>query len=249
MAEKQKPDYTSWSGMKKLALARQMFLDAGVQKTGKNLHLEFMYFELADIVPTATRIFNEVGLLMTPSFTADGVAIASVFNVDKPDEPSIDFVTPFHQMSPIVANSGKVVTNEMQALGSTITYMRRYLWQLVLDIVEPDTIDPMIGEDEGESKPAAVKPAAKKKSTKPKTDAERKTIKSEVVAPAEPADELQITALKNALKALLDVDGEQESFVQEVAMRTNGFSEISKEQCEELINGITDILAQYSTEG
>ena len=46
----------------KLLKARQMFLEASVKKSGINRHLEFKYFELEDIVPTATSIGNELGL-------------------------------------------------------------------------------------------------------------------------------------------------------------------------------------------
>ena len=35
----------------------------------KNMHLSFKYFELEDIVPTAIRIFNEVGLIPVVNFT------------------------------------------------------------------------------------------------------------------------------------------------------------------------------------
>lgn len=47
----------------KLLAARAKFLESDVQKTGKNMPLSFKYFELDDIVPTATRIFSEVGLI------------------------------------------------------------------------------------------------------------------------------------------------------------------------------------------
>ena len=48
---------------------------------------------------------------------------------------------PYTPIAPIVSNAGNQVINEMQATGSSITYIRRYLWQLVLDIVEHDSID------------------------------------------------------------------------------------------------------------
>ena len=53
--------------------------------------------------------------------------------------------------------------NEMQALGSEITYARRYLYQLVLDIVENDSIEPTIGanaDKEVEKPKAGRKPPA-----------------------------------------------------------------------------------------
>lgn len=61
-------DYSGMNICRKLQIARLKFLQAGVKKTGKNIHLEFMYFELSDIVPVAESIFTEVGLLMAPTF-------------------------------------------------------------------------------------------------------------------------------------------------------------------------------------
>ena len=61
-------DYTSMNAMQKLQIARVEFLNAGVKKTGKNISLEFKYFELEDIVPVAEAIFGKVGLLMVPTF-------------------------------------------------------------------------------------------------------------------------------------------------------------------------------------
>lgn len=137
-------DYSTMNVLAKLQIARLKFLQAGVKKTGKNIHLEFMYFELQDIVPTAEAIFTEVGLLMVPSVGKE-FATAKVYNCDDRDEEPVVFEAPFTQISPIISNTGKVVTNEMQALGSSITYMRRYLWQLVLDIIEADSIDNISG--------------------------------------------------------------------------------------------------------
>lgn len=75
----------------KLLTARAKFLEANVEKTGKNMHLSFKYFELEDIVPTAIRIFNEVGLIPVVNFTAD-VATMNIINTDtdtgKVDVPS-----------------------------------------------------------------------------------------------------------------------------------------------------------------
>lgn len=39
-------DYSTMNVLAKLQIARLKFLQAGVKKTGKNIHLEFMYFEL-----------------------------------------------------------------------------------------------------------------------------------------------------------------------------------------------------------
>ena len=236
-------DYTSMNAMQKLQIARVEFLNAGIKKTGKNISLEFKYFELEDIVPVAEAIFGKVGLLMVPTFGKE-YASAKVYNCDDRSEEPIVFEAPFTQIAPIISNSGKAVTNEMQALGSSITYMRRYLWQLVLDIIEADDIDASLGKNTDDA-PSA--PKATKKT--PVTTEQRTEIKKELTSPpAEAADESSVGDLKAVLKKLLELDSEQESFVQSIAMKTEGFSKITKDQCDQLIAGVKEMLAAYDTQ-
>ena len=136
--------YEAMNVRQKLAKARLYFLNQKVQKSGKNMHLEFKYFELEDIVPPALRIFARVGLTTSIQFTNE-MAMMNVYNVDNLEEAPLVFVVPYREVKPIISNQGKEVTNPMQALGSSITYLRRYLWMTVLDITEPDDIDAKIG--------------------------------------------------------------------------------------------------------
>jgi len=235
-------DYTSMNAMQKLQIARVKFLDAGVDKSGKHMKLEYKYFELADIVPQAEKIFLEVGLMMVPSMYGDK-ATARVYNTNDPED-YIDFVAPYTPIAPIVSNAGNMVTNEMQATGSSITYIRRYLWQLVLDIVEHDSIDS--GEYDSSPSPVSAPASAKKP---PVTADKRQEIKKELTAPpAEAADESSVGNLKAVLKKLLELDSEQESFVQSIAMKTEGFSKITKDQCDQLISSVKEMLAAYDTQ-
>lgn len=244
MANAKKPaegatvDYSTMNAFQKLQLARVRFLSAGVEKSGKHMKLEYKYFELADIVPMAEKIFLEVGLLMVPSMQGD-TATARVYNVDDPKEDYIDFVAPYTPIAPIISNAGNQVTNEMQATGSSITYIRRYLWQLVLDIIETDSID------SGElDLPPASAPAPTKKA--PVTTQQRQEIKAELTgAPAGAASAEKVGELKGLLKKLLEVDAEQESFVQTIAMKTEGFSKIEADKCDALIEGVNNMLAGY----
>lgn len=217
----------------RLLMARSKFLDANVEKSGKNMHLSFKYFELEDIVPTAIRIFNEVGLISVVNFTPD-VATMEIINTENPDE-SVSFVAPFNQIAPIVSNTGKQATNEMQALGSSITYMRRYLYMIALDICESDSIDANLGKGETASAPAAEKKA-------PATPEQRQEVKENLTAPADNASALQIKGLKAVLKKLKDADPSKEELIANIAVQTKGFTEISKSDCETLIQKITAML-------
>lgn len=238
-------DYSTMNALAKLQLARLKFLQAGVKKTGKNIHLEFMYFELQDIVPTAESIFAEVGLLMVPTVGKD-YATAKVYNCDDREEEPVVFEVPFTQIAPIISNTGKVVTNEMQALGSSITYIRRYLWQLVLDIIEADSIDNTSGAGEDTPTPP---PTPKPTRKAPVTPEQRKEIKTELTsAPEGAASEEQVATLKAELKKLMELDAEQESFVQNVAVKTEGFTKITTDVCDQLISGVREMLAAYDTQ-
>lgn len=214
----------------KLIEARSQFLNDGVEKSGKNMNVGFKYFELTDIVPSVTKIFKELGLIAIDKFTNE-TAYMTIVNCDAPEE-TIEFEAPFNQIAPIVSNAGKQVTNEMQALGSSITYMRRYLYMIAMDIVENDEIEPQITNDTPAETPKKA----------PATPEQRQEVKQELTAPAENASTLQIKGLKAVLKKLKDKDPSKEEMIAKIAVETQGFTVISKSDCETLINRISEML-------
>ena len=248
--------YKSMNVRQKLAKARLYFLNQKVTKSGKNMHLEFKYFELEDIVPPAIRIFARVGLTTNVEFT-DTAAVMNVFNTDNPDEAPIPFTVPYREVKPIISNQGKEVTNPMQALGSSITYLRRYLWMAVLDITEPDDVDANLGSDDSTEdtnefaeEAAAVAPAKKEKKGKkaPATVAEREEAKKELTSADGAASEEQVADLKELCKELMDKDEDQEEFVQQIAMKTDGFTKITASACIALCDNLKEIISQYGEE-
>lgn len=215
----------------KLIEAREKFLVSEINQSGKNMQLSFKYFELKDIVPTVTHIFKEVGLLAIARFT-DTIAALTIVNTDNPEE-IIEFPVPFNQIQPIVSNAGKQVTNDMQALGSSITYMRRYLYLIAMDICVNDEIESTIDRDTNNQ-------SAKKKT--PVTPEQRKEVKEELTAPSENASALQIKGLKAVLKKLKNADPSKEEMIANIAVQTSGFTQISKSDCETLIQKINAML-------
>lgn len=244
MAEK-KPTVVIGNVYQKLAQARLRFLQAGTSKSGKNIHLEFKYFELEDIVPTATQIFADLGLIHIVSFE-DGVAEMLVMDADDPKE-IIQFKLPFREIEPIVSNKGNVVTNSLQALGASVTYLRRYLWMMCLDIVESDSIDGTLKEEKPAESAPAPTPKVKKES-KPKTQEERKEIKKELTDPDGQADELQIKALRKACADLINLNPDDEKltgFVKALGEKTEGLTKISKKNAQAVIENIGAMLKNY----
>lgn len=221
----------------KLIQARLTFMEGGVEKTGRNIFMSFMYFELEDIVPRATKIFNDIGLLPVVRFE-DGQAKMDVINTDNPDEV-VTFTAPFDKIEPIISNNkGTKATNSMQALGASITYMRRYLYMIALDICEADEIDGHLGE-ESASKTVAAKPVQKKI---PVTPQQREQVKEHLTAPAEKASALQIKGLKSVLKKLREADPSKEDFILKLGVQTKSFTDISKADCEAVIKRVNEML-------
>ena len=232
--------YEEMNVKQKLIKARLAFLNEKVTKSGKHMKLEFKYFELEDIVPPAIRIFNRYGLVHNTVFTRES-ATMYIHNVDGDEEP-LTFSVPWTDSEQIVSREGKSVTNPLQAEGSTITYLRRYLWMMALDITEPDSVDPATEVEEEEE--VVPKPRKKREPKPPATIEERAEAKKELTA-EEPATMQDIDALKTCCKKLLALDENQEDFVQTIAMKTNGFTEISKSACIALCNNLVEMIQAY----
>lgn len=207
----------------KLLEARVKFLAAGVKKTGKNMHLKFTYFELEDIVPVATPIFAELGLLPLVNFT-DEAATMTVVNVDEPSE-IIQFTSPMRNIE------GNAATNAVQALGASETYQRRYLYMAALDITESDTLDGTAG---------APAPAPAPKA--PPTPEQREAVKKELTNAEGNASDLQIKQLKNALTQLRSKDPSKEEWIAQVAIATQGFTKMTKTDCENILTKVSEML-------
>ena len=234
MAEKKETEKKTLNVYQKLLAVRNEFLKAGAKKTGKNLHAEFMYFELKDIVPIAELLFEQYGLLMISTFR-DGSATAMVFDVDKPS----DFLC-FDIPLMFLAEPGKFRMNEIQGVGSAVTYYRRYLYMIVLDLVDADAFD---GEDGKKN----LLPEAEPPKEEPKkfvSAEERAEIKEEIIDNAKATEE-QIGNLKALFKDLLDKDPDQEDFVSEVFVKTDNLKDLTQDQYSNLVAGITEILTAY----
>ena len=130
---------------KKLQKARVMLHETQLNKSGKNKFANFNYFELGDFIPQVTSIFEKVGLCGIVSFTPD-TAYLTVHDTD--GEGFVTFTSPL-----VYASVEK--TQPIQNLGSTHTYLRRYLWLMCMEITENDVVDAV--EQKAPVKPVIAK--------------------------------------------------------------------------------------------
>ena len=206
----------------KLLDARLRFLANDPKKSGKNMHLAFKYFELDDIVPIATRIFDEIGLISLVSMNHD-TAVMQICNIENPEE-RISFTAPIVMLP---ENKG---TNAVQALGATITYFRRYLYMIALDICELDEFDAGNNNAPTCHDIANTLLNATENKEKSLTDSSGN------------ASDLQIKQMKELLKKLREIDPSKEEWIAQIAVDTNGFTVISKADCEKLVGEINTLI-------
>lgn len=214
----------------KLGLARELFLKENVKKTGVNRYAEFKYFTLEDIIPVKTRLFNEIGLLDFISFGTD-VATLTLVNMDNPDE-FIEFMSP-------IKEDESLIKNPIQKLGAVETYIRRYLYMLVLDIVEADTVDAVSDKPVDED---GKKATTTKKNNRPATTEERAEVKEELINQDGNATDTQIKAIKNGLKKLREKNDTYEPYIKDVLKKIK--SGMTKTEAEDQLIEIGNKVAE-----
>lgn len=210
----------------KLETVRSEFLQTDTTKSGNNRYADFTYFELSDIVPKATKLFAKYHLLFFITFN-ENQAIGKLFNSENPEE-TIEINVP---LTPI-KDPKTYRMNEIQATGAAITYMRRYLYMLLLDIVEQDQIDAQAGKEESKPNNQSASTTTSSKPRKTHIEAKREDIKNSIITPSDTATGLQIDGLKKALKDLRSMQPDENNWIQGIAVETDGFTKLTREQCE-----------------
>ena len=135
---------------KKLQAARHELSKANLKKSGLNSFGGWKYYELGDFIPTVHKLFDAVGLCGVFSFGE--VATLTIFDSETGD--GVVFSTPI-----VYAESNK--GQPIQLLGSTHSYLRRYLWLMAMEIVESDSVDAEKQEEKPEPVKVKVKPPAR----------------------------------------------------------------------------------------
>lgn len=217
----------------KLQKIREEFYNAGVKKSGINNHAEFRYYELEDIIPVAAPLLKKYNCFFHITFGEDK-ALGMFINLDA----TADLI-PFGFNMRHIAEPAKYRMNEAQGLGAELTYYRRYLYFLMLDIIEPDTFD---NPTKGGYNKAEQTPPPPPSQKKPVSQEERAEIKEELTAPADAATDLQIKALTKAITNLIKADPSKKEWAAELKVKSKNFTTLKKKDAEALIAKISTTL-------
>lgn len=183
----------------KLQTVRVKLHDMNLKKSGYNPFAKFNYFELGDFLPAAQKLMLEYGLFAYEEIDTQQATITVI------DTDDLN-VIPFVLTMPSTTVDLKGAT-PIQNLGSVQTYMRRYLWTSLLEIVESDSLDATLGKDEG--KKSSKKDSSKKDDQTSDPISELKVICTSKSKEGKQSDVLaileRVTGVKNP-NAIKDVD-------------------------------------------
>ena len=123
----------------KLMEVRVAFHKLELKKSGLNKFAGFKYYELGDFLVPATKLLQEANLCPMISFNNE-LAVMTLINGDDPTE-QITFTSPMRDLE-------LKGTNAVQNLGGVQTYLTRYLYIQLLNMVEADVFDATSGKDD-----------------------------------------------------------------------------------------------------
>ena len=123
----------------KLMEVRVNFHKLELKKSGLNKFAGFKYYELGDFLVPATKLLQEANLCPMISFNNE-LATMTLINGDNPEE-QIMFTSPMRDLE-------LKGTNAVQNLGGVQTYLTRYLYIQLLNIVEADVFDATSGKED-----------------------------------------------------------------------------------------------------
>ncbi|TFI09268.1 hypothetical protein E4P35_13610, partial [Thiopseudomonas sp. 4R-3cl] len=200
---------------------RKDFVGMGIEKNGVNLYAEYKYFLLDDIVPAVITLNDKHRVTTLFNFDRE-VATLTVYDIDSTD--SVIFT------SPMVYQAIPKGATEVQNLGAVQTYLRRYLYIMYLDIVEPEVADAVQGKLEAQPK---TKTEKKTHSRKPATPKQREEAKKDIIDKDGEATDTQIKSIYNGLKKLREKDTSHEPYIKDTVKSIR--AGLSKKEAETLL--------------
>lgn len=259
MAEEEKKN-----SYQRLMQARIDFAKKKIEPSGYNSHLNFDYLELKDIIPVANKVMQDNDLMLVIDFSSVE-CIGKVIDLLGENEPIL-FTIPYPDPT---KDAERLKLNVVAMVGSQVTYLRRYMYQLVLDIIIQDEID--ADDDESPVVKPAVKSTPNKSEKKPEKKTEKPAVKAKVVvssekkAPPTPekraeikkeltaadgkADELQLQTLNALIMRWVNEVPSDKELATAIMVKTNAFETCTRKDAEELIDVINKKIAEGTKKG
>ena len=122
----------------KLMTARKKFHSSPIKKTGWNDYSKYDYFELSDFLIPAMDILAENDLIAVVSFETE---LATMTVVDVTSSETIVITSP-------MSTAQLKACQPVQSMGACQTFVRRYLYTTLFEIVEHDAIEAVTGKPE-----------------------------------------------------------------------------------------------------
>ena len=122
----------------KIQTVRVKLAEDGLKKGKKNEYAGYTYYELGDFLPRIMTLCSEHKIFPVVSFTAE-TATLTVYDCEKP-AAKVEITTP-------MSTAQLKACHPVQNLGAVQTYLRRYLYIAMFEIVESDKIEAATGKD------------------------------------------------------------------------------------------------------
>ena len=122
----------------KIQTIRVKLAEDGLKKGKKNEYAGYTYYELGDFLPRIMTLCSEQKIFPVISFTAE-TATLTVYDCEKADA-KVEITTP-------MSTAQLKACHPVQTLGAVQTYLRRYLYIAMFEIVESDKIEASTGKD------------------------------------------------------------------------------------------------------
>ena len=129
----------------KIMSVRVEVIELGIKKTGYNKFSNFKYYELKDFLIATTKFFTGIKLysrfsIIPATSTNEEIATFTIINSENTEEVET-YTIPTAECFIGRKKDGTGGADPIQNLGGKITYLRRYMYLLVLDLIEEDEVD------------------------------------------------------------------------------------------------------------
>jgi len=125
----------------KMAEIKKRLAETKIKKSGYNKFAGFKYHELPDFLNEINKLNNEIKVNDSIHIDKAGdVCLLTLTNTENTD----DYYTvsiPYSEAQMLASGGQPSKVDDIQRLGSTITYMRRYLYMTAYNIQENDVVD------------------------------------------------------------------------------------------------------------